>query len=73
MNQDKKIIDFAVYILGKFAAEKQITTPEAYAKLNSVGAIDDYLIPFYDVLHTQGTQSLVADLTEYAQLRGVEI
>lgn len=50
-----------------------ISCGEVYGKLNKSGAIDDYLIPCYDVLHTLGEQYLTEDIEEYLKLRGLEV
>ena len=47
-------------------------TPAAvYKILNSIGILDNYIIPCYDVLHTQEKEYLVEDIIEYAREKGV--
>ena len=41
--------------------------------LNSTGIFDDYVIKCYDVLHTQGKEYLVEDITDFAREKGVNV
>ena len=41
---------------------------EIYHSLKSTGCIDQYLVPLYDILHTQGTEFVVDDIVEYLKL-----
>ncbi|MCQ2508289.1 MAG: DUF3791 domain-containing protein [Dorea sp.] len=42
-----------------------------YTILHDSGCIDHFLVPHYDILHTQGTDYIVADIKEYLHVRGV--
>ena len=42
---------------------------QAYARLQRVGVMDDYIISCYDVLHTLGSEYLVNDITELVKQR----
>ena len=42
-------------------------------KLEEAGCIKGYLIPHYDILHTQGSGYLVDDIQKYLAVRGVSI
>lgn len=46
---------------------------KVYEILNSTGILDDYIIACYDVLHTQGKEYLVEDITEYVREKGVMV
>ena len=41
--------------------------------LNESGILDNYIVPCYDVLHTQGRQYLVDDITEFAKEKGMTV
>ena len=43
--------------------------PQVYSRLKKAGVLDDYIISFYDVLHTLGQEYLVNDITEAVQKR----
>ena len=65
-------IGFSVFVLYRLAEHWGRPVPDVYQTLKRVDALEDYVIPFHDVLHTLGEEYLVEDLTEYVRLRGVE-
>ena len=69
----KKELDFSIFMLYSLAEQWNMTPVEVYKILNSTGILDNYIIPCYDVLHTQGKEYLVEDITEYVKEKGVEI
>lgn len=55
-------------------AEKWKKTPAAvYKILNTTGILDDYIIAGYDMLHTQGKEYLIEDITDFVRERGVSL
>ena len=46
---------------------------DVYHRLQEIGCIDDYLVPHYEILHTQGTEYIVNDIEEYLQTRGASV
>ena len=44
---------------------------EVYKKLQDSGCIDQFLVPHYDILHTQGTEYIVENINDYLSARGV--
>ena len=42
-------------------------------KRAAIKSIDDYLVPHYDILHTQGTDYILEDIKEYLEVRGVAV
>ena len=46
---------------------------EVYHKLKDAGCIDGFLIPHYEILHTQSTNYIVNDIQEYLDVRGVAV
>lgn len=44
---------------------------EAYALLQKARIVDEYILPFYDVLHTMGREALVEDINVIAREKGV--
>ncbi len=71
MNKDS--FSFVVYMIHACAGKWNMLPSEVYRKLQSVGCIEHYLVPYYDILHTQGTGYVVSDIEEYLELRGVAI
>ena len=71
MNKDS--FSFVVYMIHACAGKWNMLPSEVYRKLQSAGCIEHYLVPHYDILHTQGTGYVVSDIEEYLELRGVAI
>lgn len=71
MNQDS--FSFVVYMIHACADKWDMLPSEVYRKLQSVGCIEQYLVPHYDILHTQGTGYIVEDIRKYLEIRGVAV
>lgn len=70
---DKKSMEFTVFMIHVLSEAWKCSYGDAYRKLNEAKAIDDYMVPCYDVLHTLGEQYLTDDLTGYLEMRGVRV
>lgn len=70
---DKESFSFVVYMIHACACKWDMMPSEVYRKLQSVGCIERYLVPHYDILHTQGSGYVVEDIREYLKVRGVVI
>ena len=70
---NKEAFSFVVYMIHACADKWKMMPSEVYQRLQSVGCIDGYLVPHYDILHTQGTGYIVDDIKEYLEMRGVII
>lgn len=68
MNRDS--FAFVIYMIHACADKWNMLPSEVYRKLQSVGCIDQYLVPHYEILHTQGTGYVVEDIREYLEIRG---
>ena len=63
---------FAVFCIESLADELGTTGGEIYELLTEESDIlDNYIVPFYDALHTQGKGYIVRELTELMQKRGI--
>ncbi|MBR1913141.1 MAG: DUF3791 domain-containing protein [Treponema sp.] len=71
MNKDS--FEFVIYILHACSQKWNKLPSEVYKKLEDSLCIQDFLVPFYDILHTQGTQYVVADVEDYLHTRGYKI
>jgi hypothetical protein len=69
----KESFSFVVYMIHACADKWRKMPTEVYQALQKSGCISHYLVPHYDVLHTQGTQYVVSDIEEYLALRGVAV
>lgn len=70
---DKESFEFVVYMIHACADKWNLFPSETYRILQESGCIDKYLVPHYDILHTQGTGYIVDDIKEYLSHRGVNV
>lgn len=70
---DKKILEFTVFLIHILADEWKKPYRMVYQVLNESGILDNYIVPCYDVLHTQGKQYLIEDITEFAKEKGINL
>ncbi len=63
MNKD--ILEFVVYMIHACARKWGQSPSAVYKRLMRYGCISGYLIPHYDILHTQGTGFVVSDIEEF--------
>jgi hypothetical protein len=66
-------LTFSIFMLYSLADKWKKSPVQVYQILNTTGILDDYVIGCYDVLHTQGKEYLVEDITEYVREKGVSI
>ena len=66
-------LTFAVFVINALSEAWGGATPRVYSLLKQSGALDKYIVPYYDVLHTCGKEYLVDDLTGYLTDRGYKI
>jgi hypothetical protein len=63
---------FAVFCIEALADELHSTGDKVYKMLTEESDIlDNYIVPHYDVLHTQGQGYVVRELTELMERKGV--
>ncbi|MGN0240416.1 MAG: DUF3791 domain-containing protein [Candidatus Weimeria sp.] len=70
---DRKSLEFTVFMIHALAASWKKSCKQVYQILNDTGILDSYILPYYDVLHTQGEQYLVDDITGFVKDKGVKI
>lgn len=64
---------FVVYMIHACANKWEVNPSTVYKHLQSVDCITDFLVPNYDILHTQGTPFIVQNIEEYLNVRGISI
>jgi len=71
---DKKELDFTVFCIENVAENLGLKSDEIYKLLTEkTDILDTYIIPCYDVLHTQGKEYIVNDIIELMRERGLEV
>ena len=71
MNGDSKA--FVVYMIHRCANQWNLSPAKVYQKLNESGCIRSYLVPHYDVLHTQSSAYVLEDIEQYLKQRGIAV
>lgn len=71
MSSCKKELEIYVFLINILAEHLDLLTPEIYMKLNDSQFLDDYFIPFYDVLHTLGEEYMIHGKTDMMREQGV--
>ena len=69
MNQE--VFSFIIYMIHACANRWRKTSAQVYFTLKQSGCLKHYLIPNYDILHTQSTDFVVKDIEEYLTKKGV--
>ena len=64
-------LTFVVFMMHILAAAWSMSPSEVYALCKRSGALDKYLVPHYDVLHSMGANALIEDITGYIRERDV--
>lgn len=66
---DNDCFSFIIYIIHACSNQWNEAPSTVYQNLKSSGCLDKYLIPNYDILHTQSTDYIVHDVEEYLKKR----
>lgn len=70
---DREIFSFVIYMIHACANKWGKLPSEVYSMLSRTDCINGFLVKHYDVLHTQSTEYVVNDITEYLRVRGVQL
>ena len=71
-NIGAKELEFAIFCIENVSAKLKKTGEETYDLLaKDSDILDGYIIPNYDILHTQGKEYIVDDIIEYMNECGV--
>lgn len=65
-------LEFAIFCIENIAAKLGVSAEKVYDALTEKSDIlNDYIIPEYEILHTQGKEYIVDDIIEIMKERGV--
>ena len=70
---DKDAFSFVIYMIHACANHWKCSPSEVYKKMKSTDCIMGFLVPNYEILHTQSTQYIMEDIKEYLTIRGIFI
>lgn len=72
--QNANELEFAVFCVESIAQRLGVASERVYAALAEKSDIlNGYIVPEYEVLHTQGKDYIVNDILEVMQERGVTV
>ena len=71
MNEDS--MAFVVYMIHRCANRWGISPSAVYRKFKESGCIKTYLVPHYDVLHTQSSEYILDDIELFLRNRGIAV
>lgn len=71
MNKDT--FSFVIYMIHACANCWQKSPSEIYKDMKSTNCIMGFLVPNYEILHTQSTQYIIEDIKEYFNFRGITV
>lgn len=69
----RPVTEFVIYIINEVAYRNGLYPSQVYQAMDKTGCIRDYLVPYYDVLHTMSSESVSEDVLEYVRSRGAAI
>ena len=64
---------FSVFLVHALAEAWRTSPARAYRILADSTALDKYVLPCFDVLHSLGKEALVEDMTEFVREKGVAV
>ena len=64
LSKDQIVMGFVASCIEDVANRLGVDYTVVYKRMNSVGMIDKYLIPFYNTLHTESRETLTDSLIE---------
>lgn len=71
--KDAKELEFVIFCIENIAEKLKKKADQIYVELTEKSNIlNDYIVPEYEMLHTQGKEYIVNDIIEVMKERGVE-
>ena len=67
-------LEFVIFCIENIALKLKVNAEEVYTALIEKSSIlNDYIVPEYEMLHTQSKEYIVDDIIEVMEERGVKI
>lgn len=71
---NKEELSFAIFCIENVAIKLNVSADKVYRALaEGDNILNHYIIPCYDVLHSQGREYIVEDIISYMEEKGVKI
>lgn len=72
--KDSKELEFAVFCIENVAARLGVSAENVYdAFTDKSNILNGYIVPEYEILHTQSKEYIINDIIELMQERGVNV
>ena len=72
--QNEKELEFAIFCVENIAIHLNVEAEKVYDALTVKSDIlYNYIVPCYDILHTQGKEYIVEDILELMKKRGITV
>ena len=72
--QKEKELEFAIFCVENIAIHLNVEAEKVYDALTVKSDIlYNYIVPCYDILHTQGKEYIVEDILELMKKRGITV
>lgn len=72
--RDLKELEFAVFCVENVAEKLGVDAEAVYRAFTDKGNIlNGYIVPEYEILHTQSKEYIINDIIELMQERGIEV
>jgi predicted DNA-binding protein YlxM (UPF0122 family) len=69
-----KELEFAIFCIENVASKLNVNAQKVYDALNKqTDILNEYIIPEYEVLHTQSKEYIVEDIIEIMKQRGIKL
>ena len=68
---NKNSLSFVIYMIHRCANQWRLSPSMVYQILEEFGCIQSYLVPHYEVLHTQSSKYVLEDIQQYLHQRGI--
>lgn len=67
-------LEFVIFCIENIALKLKVNAEEVYiALIEKSSILNDYIVPEYEMLHTQSKEYIVDDIIEVMEERGVKI
>lgn len=66
-------LEFVIFCIENIAIYLNEDAQKVYKVLSESGILKDYIIPEYEMLHTQSKEYIVSDILEVVKERGVKV
>lgn len=69
--KDRNVLEFVVFCIENLASTENVDGEQVYRALQESGILHQYIIPEYEMLHTQSKDYILRDILEVMEERGV--